>query len=370
MHGGFTAEGEVRLSGAEVGGVLNCEGGHFTNAKGFALNAQGAKVSGSVFLRDGFTIEGEFILMSAEIGGQLNCEGGHFANADGYALNAQKLLVGDMLWRNVKAVSGTVDLSGAQIGDLVDDTESWDMADDLHLNGFTYEHIHGPVDAKMRLDWVAKGAVIEGEFMPQPYEQLAKVLRGMGHVATAREVLYEKEKCLSRARLSRVRSQSHDWLRGLKIAALWIWDRALRWGVGYGFYPLRSVGLLLGLLIVATGLFHMAYTKGDFAPNAAVILVSKDWQALAEDGSVTNPAEKWTSKTGKGRDYETFSAIAYAADVVIPIIPFGQEEAWAPSTSRGPWGYHAWYARWVLKMLGWIVTAFGAAAITGIIRKD
>jgi len=56
--------------------------------------------------------------------------------------------------------------------------------------------------------------------------------------------------------------------------------------------------------------------------------------------------------------------------VVIPIIDFGQTGAWAPSTTRGPWGERLWWARWILSALGWIVAALGAAAVTGIIRKD
>ena len=81
-----------------------------------------------------------------------------------------------------------------------------------------------------------------------------------------------------------------------------------------------------------------------------------------------NPAELW-EQTHTGRDYETFSALAYAADVVIPIIDFGQETAWAPTT-EGFCGTVSWAARWVLKTLGWIAVALGAAAVTVVVRRD
>lgn len=71
-----------------------------------------------------------------------------------------------------------------------------------------------------------------------------------------------------------------------------------------------------------------------------------------------------------GRDYETFNAVAYAVDLVVPIVSLGQEAAWAPSTTRGPWGWWLWWVRWWLIALGWIVTAIGAAAVTGVIRRD
>ncbi|MGB5870131.1 MAG: hypothetical protein WBH04_08010, partial [Albidovulum sp.] len=59
-----------------------------------------------------------------------------------------------------------------------------------------------------------------------------------------------------------------------------------------------------------------------------------------------------------------------AADIAGPVLALGQSAAWAPSPTRGPWGWHLWWARWVLSSLGWIVTALGAAAITGIIRRE
>ncbi|VAV91845.1 hypothetical protein MNBD_ALPHA07-2438, partial [hydrothermal vent metagenome] len=207
-------------------------------------------------------------------------------------------------------------------------------------------------------------------FTPQPYEQLARVLRKMGHVADAREVLFEKEKRLSRVRRGRIWDEGGRWSRWWRVPILWVLDRLQRGVVGYGYYPWRSFWCLVGLIAIATYVFGRTYQAGDFAPNAAVILTTPEWQALAEDGSVSNPAETWASKSGKGRDYETFNAFAYAADVVIPIIPLGQEAAWAPSATREPWGWYAWWARWVFQFAGWLVTALGAAAITGIMRKD
>ena len=370
LQGGFKAEGEVSLSGAQIGGQLSCIKGHFNNAGGFALNAQGATVTGGVFLQGGFKAEGEVSLSGAQIGGQLDCTKGHFNNADGDALNAQKLVAAALLWREVAEVSGGVYLSGAKIGDLSDDAKSWDLVDELYLNGFEYAQIHGPVDANIRFEWVAKGSCENADFMPQPYEQLARVLRRMGHVAGAREVLFEKEKRLKQVARGRIWGQGHRVLRWGHVPVHWGLDRLQRVVVGYGYYPWRSFWCLVGLIAIAAYVFDSTYEAGDFAPNAAVILTTPEWQALAEDGSVSNPAETWSSESRKGRDYETFNAIAYAADVVIPIIPLGQEAAWAPSATRGKWGNRAWWLRWVFQFAGWVVAALGAAAITGIMRKE
>jgi hypothetical protein len=55
---GFTAEGEVRLLGAKVGGQLSFDGASLRNPGGRALSADGLMVEQSMFCGDGFTAEG------------------------------------------------------------------------------------------------------------------------------------------------------------------------------------------------------------------------------------------------------------------------------------------------------------------------
>lgn len=143
-----------------------------------------------------------------------------------------------------------------------------------------------------------------------------------------------------------------------------------RWLAGFGYQPFNAVWSLFFLIALGTFVSWKAWDTGDFAPNSDVILSTTEWQDLAEDPSITNPAKRWSDEYSKGRDYETFSSFAYAIDVVVPIVSIGQEAAWAPSTNREIWGKILWRLRWVLTILGWIVTAVGAAAITGVIRRE
>ncbi|MDK3019146.1 translocation/assembly module TamB domain-containing protein [Pseudodonghicola flavimaris] len=376
---GITATGELSLAEASIGGQLDCEGAHFTGAKGKpALNAQDVQVTTSVFLR-GVTATGEIRLSGASIGGQFACEDARFAGVEGErALNAQRLQVTDsFFWRRVTVEAGSVDLSAAHIGDLVDDPDCWPDGGRLYLDGFTYDRISGALtDASTRLRWLAKGDSWGGIFFPQPYTQLAKVLREMGHDRDARKVLARREQKIQadiRQRLHvELDGSFRTRLRAIRAYALrpglWVWDQLLRWVVGYGYYPFRSLLSLLGLWAVAVWLSHMAWTSGDFAPNSGPVQMSDRWQALAV--SVENPAALWSSAAEAGRDWETFNRYAWAADLVIPIIDLGQTAAWAPSTERGNWGRRLWRYGFLLQMAGWIVTALGAAAITGIIRRD
>ncbi|WP_296427128.1 hypothetical protein [Yoonia sp.] len=370
---GLKAKGAVSLSGAAITGQLACEGATLENADGPALNLQRAQVGGGVFL-SGLTAKGAVSLSGAAITGQLDCEGATLENADGPALNLQRASVkGGFLWRNVKAVTGRVNLSSAHFADLADDAASWDKCNDLTMVGLTYDVLHGSTDVLERLDWLKKGAKNDGGFHPQPYEQLAKVLRESGHRAEAREILIAKEREQRKTVRAR-RCHKRHWLKSIlspRNIGSTIVDIVFRETVGYGYKPHRSIFLLVFLISLGAYVAAKAWDAGDFAPNSDVILNSAGWQALADDRTAyPNPAATWSDPLGPGQDYETFQPVAYAVDIVIPIIALGQETAWSPSTNRGWWGRQLWWLEWCLTALGWIVTAIGAAAVTGVIRRD
>ena len=80
LRQGFHAEGGVNLLGATIGADLVCENGRFVGkGKMRALNANGAKIEGSVLFDTGFGAEGEVNLGGATIGEDLVCGGGRFA---------------------------------------------------------------------------------------------------------------------------------------------------------------------------------------------------------------------------------------------------------------------------------------------------
>lgn len=158
------------------------------------------------------------------------------------------------------------------------------------------------------------------------------------------------------------------WL-DIKRTSAFLWDTALGAFVGYGYRPSRAFIWSLALVFLTTVFSYQTWHKGDFVPNSSIVLVDNEWRSYAKDRE-GNPAREWSTKSETGRDYETFNPFSYALDVFVPIIDFGQESAWAPSTERGWWGQQLYWLRWLIKTLGWIITALGAAAVTGIIRQD
>ena len=355
--------GEATLNSLKVGGQLDCAGAEFQNKGKRALNLQDADIDQSLFLSFA-KIFGTADLSGLKTGGQLSCTGTRFQNKGGTALNLQNANIAkDFFFRDRVAVKGDVDLSAAKCGDLVDDPDCWPDPTQGHknliLDGFTYRRIVGSTDARTRLNWLAGGDHWDGEFLPQPYKQLAKVLHEMGHEADAREVLYVLEKKLGaerrkalRQEIERLRDTSPALGRQIVKHLLLGADHAIDWlqrvTVGYGRKPFRSIGVLAGLILTFWMLTLAAWHTGGFAPNSSIVLTSPDWATYdTRNAGPTprNPADHWSETTIPGRDWESFSGIAYAADIVVPIIDFGQTEAWAPSTTRGPAGVILWWAR-------------------------
>ena len=314
---------------------------------------------------------------------------------------------------------------------------SWARCDGaLILDGFTYDRIiGGPTTLAARADWLRRGAVRRGTFIPSPTctlprscarrattprpgasaskrkssgprcswpsfatsiaclpsparlpprpdgvaeirnraktlpsslrpeaEQIAQGIERLGHRPRGlrRQVVHR----LNRWRLRAEFLATHV----CGTARLWRWlgDRLSRWTIGYGFAPQRSLYVLAALIGVASGLALLAWQAGDFAPGSDVIVLSDGWQSVR---GAANPAGEWSADTALGGDWEGFSALAYGFDLVVPLIEIGQTASWVPSTERGPWGAVLWWARWVLTVLGWAVTALGAAAVTGIVQR-
>lgn len=373
---GIFSIGEIKLFSAIIGGQLACNDARFSNEGGVALNAEGATVGAGVFLRDA-EITGEVNLAGSTIGGQLSCEGANLSNESGLALNAQSATIREgLIWqRETACQSGTLILTSAKITDIVDNLSCWPNDGRMRLHGLTYKRIHGNLDVAARLLWLKSGSYNkEGAFTPQPYTQLAKVYRTMGRGGDARRVLCARER-LEHRDLRRRKRVTPDGSVSVGFLSLWrdlchparlLWSLILRATIGYGFAPYRALWWLGGIWLLATLLAHLAWTDGDFAPNSDVLQTSAAWLAVA-DGP--NPAETW-STTAPGRDWETFNAIAYAADLVIPIIDLNQTDTWTPSTNRGLWGQRLWRYGFLLNLAGWIITALGAAALTGIVQKE
>lgn len=377
MDAKFSSEGLVTLNNSMIDGNINCRRSRFSNASGISIISQSSHISKNVLLDIDFESNGDVDLTGSTIEGSLSCIGAKFTPKTRRALIAQRLQVkGTFAWRRVKASLGAIDLRSARIGELSDDLDSWKGCGRVRIGGFTYQRLSNSfMDTKSRLEWLHQCSKYDSVFLPQPYEQLAIVLRSEGHTRAARDVLIEQNRLLRaniRAR-SRVEpngdvSVAFSSVRSDLInLGRYVWDHLQRWLIGYGHKPARSLWVLAALLTMSIFIGDMAWRTGAMVPNSDVILTSDDWKGFA---TRENAALLWSAKKAPGADWETFNRYAWGFDVVVPLVELGQVEAWVPSSLRGFWGWNAWWMRWVLTVLGWLVAALGLAAFTGVIRRD
>jgi sRNA-binding regulator protein Hfq len=270
LRNGFKAEGGADLSGADIGGNLSCNGGEFFGTeKRLALKANRAKIQGSIFLCNGFKAKGGVDLAFATIGESLECDGGRddrpapefISTGKIPALNAANVKVGGNVflregtiakgevrfmgahvdhsfeWRGISSPEESVlDLRFSKVGILRNDQNSQPMRGNLRVDGLVYDQIddEAPPNAKAQLGWLE--CQPQNRFLPQPYEQLATVLRKMGLEEDSREVMIAKNK-------------NHATHRHWHSA--WLWYGLFGKLIGYGYRPWSA--FKISLIVIGIG---------------------------------------------------------------------------------------------------------------------
>ncbi|MEM9715750.1 MAG: hypothetical protein AAF826_04460 [Pseudomonadota bacterium] len=381
--------GEMSLPGARIHGDLQLCGVTLDPSQGAALFGNGLDVSGSVYFGNypyapgdsSLIATGPIFMASVSIGrdfyiqdASLTGNGDHVQGLqpDGVegssstALSLARSRIGGLLFaKSLQVTRGMLNFSGVSVNRLNDEPAVEDATYRLRLDGFEYKSFaqHTDISAKARLKWLARRPAGIA-FSAQPYEHLARIYEELGHRDDADRVRIAKEDLQRRDDISQLMA-AQAWGRAGLLTFMRL---SLRYLVGYGYRPVYAL-IWAVLMIAGVGLFFQkTWNAGDMTPNSAPILVSANWVSATEVAP-ENPGAYWSSPGQAGQDYETFNAFAYSADLLIPIVNLGQEDAWAPSTSRSWWGQQGWWLRWVSKMLGWVFTALGAAAVTGVIRR-
>ena len=381
----FYSNGEVDLLGANIGGFFVCNGGYFKSG----LSAQRLKTGQNVSLGEGFKSDGKVDLLGANIGGGLNCEGGCFEEG----LIAQNLKTRDDVSLGAGFRSdgtqgkgfesdGKVDLFGADIGgqfscagghfkggliagglryQTIDIGGDWEkvltwlrkikMRD---ADGLDYRYINFYGDGeefstrlreiKLQDDNLRKLKMREGEF--QPYEQLMTVYRRMGHPDWARRIGFELEK--------KRHKQSP---KGLWRA----WCSALKWTIGYGYKPFRSLWWAIGLPLVGTILFSACtqnlsskFTSCGCPPA----FLANEW--IPSEGRAL---EHWGQKGQVPQDYPEFQPFVYSVEATFPVLPLGQLDKWHPGNT-----FFGWVLRPMLTFFGSVLLAILALFGVGVLR--
>jgi hypothetical protein len=355
MGPAFSAEGEVFLIGAQIEGDLDCGGGQFSNPPaaempnaGRALSAHRITVEGNAFIRSGFASKGEVSFQGASIKGNLEATSAEFRGE----LNLEAASIkGALMLSNIANPKGLqLTLINASVGALADEPAGWPKPGNLLLDGFVYERFSGtaPKDFKTRLEWLTH----QRPFLPQPYRQVAKVLRDEGENAGSIKVLYEMER--------QVRGRETRWWR------TYFKNPALRRTIGYGYYPSRTFWWLTRLILVGYALYSAGFHNGSVVPTDKEIYATFKISRQI-------PAH-----------YQRFHAFIYSLENNLPFVKLGQVDRWeADPNPQNFWslrvsrftffssfaGLLRWF-QWFQILSGWVLGTLFIAGVTGITRKD
>ncbi len=341
----FHSTGEVRLIGATIGGDLSCTGGRFdAGVGGDAINADRLRVSGGVFFSAGdnpFHATGAVRLLSAEVGSDLSCVGGRFENPERIAFNAQKLRVKDALRLIEPPVFG---------GEQVEMFEGLLNLNEAEVDNLVDEESCWPREGMLVLDGFSYRRIVVG-----PVDAKSRVNRWLKrqyppHLGAQfkPQPWDQVEKVLKLqgegTEAKRVAVAREDARRAAGKVPLftrpfhWLYGRI----VGYGYFTVRAVIPAAVLWLLGWLFYAAAWSGGAFAPADAEMLDTAEWRACIENVETNrNPAACWAAATRDdgtpriGADYEPYYAPFYSLDVMVPFITIGQEDSWLPVPGRG-----------------------------------
>jgi len=240
LGGGAHIIGQIDLDGAKVDGVMKMES---------------LRVGGPIFLRDGAEFMGPINLLFAKIGalelgngrfhGEVNLTGTEIAGELGLGTAERHFTHWD---ESSALILRNVNTDALQDADV---PACWPAS--LDLTGFKYRNLGGfdktaaadetaatvktavtPMGNRSA-DWFEHWLARQSKYSPQPYEQLAAVLREQGRPDVADDVLYASRE---RARLQ------------APFGTAYVWQTALKLVIGYGYRVWLTFFWFAALLVI------------------------------------------------------------------------------------------------------------------------
>ncbi|MET9828192.1 membrane-associated oxidoreductase [Streptomyces sp. NPDC006385] len=303
---GLRARGRIRLEGATVAGSLDLEDADLRNPGGNVIDAEALEVGANVLGRR-LRADGRIDMRGARVPGRVDLLRTTLSNPGGTALRASSCVIGELWLRGGSPIVGRLNLRRSQIEQL--DLEPEMLPDEVRLLDLTYTFLtpHEPVERRLPM------LLRDGDtYDPHGYEQLTTSYLRTGDDHAARLVQLAKQ---------RRHRTTLPWYGRM-------WGHVQDATVGYGFRPLRALGWLLSLLAVGSVAFALHAPpplKADEAPQ--------------------------------------FNPVFYTLDLLLPVISFGQEPAFAPRGGQQALAY-------VLVLTGWILATTVIAGVTRTVNRQ
>ncbi|MBB4904285.1 hypothetical protein [Actinophytocola algeriensis] len=245
--------GSVYLPEANIGANLDLRWSRFVNPGWYrrdmslkpTIDLQNARIGRDLvcaggFGRQPFVSRGEIRLRSAEVGRQVDFQGAEVGGRlNTTAIYAYGLITQELRLDVAVPPRGAVTLRHARCATFADNDKLWDATGLIDLHDFRYDALREPIelddDRRVNHRLVLLRNALGHVYRPDPYDQLAAMLRTSGnddHAATV-QLVKQRQRYIALA----------DSYRVLGPLVL-LWSLVQRWVIGYGFRPMRVFGVL------------------------------------------------------------------------------------------------------------------------------
>ncbi|WP_022696025.1 hypothetical protein [Ponticaulis koreensis] len=422
----FAAEGGVDVSGARIQGAFSARGAqiHPDERRHRGLNLDDTDI-GSIILGPKGSPVGE--RPDAENSPTETPELPEDLRLAGRQASKEE----DDSWRYIKTdphgrdvddcvVVGGITLQRARCNSFTDSEDLYqtilkmpDGKSELVLRGFTYQSLgrRAPRDIQFRKRWLQADARREEAFDPQPYEQLAHVLKNKGDLRASQSILISKERRILWTENSLTGEKRHkptDYFNPMVLISAFVsvittpWTvirviarilaktvaRAFMEPIGYGYRPHQLIPLVAGIILIGTVVFNRAYAAGWINPSNPLISRSEAWLncslqqiedpwsrevLMIQDSAITlckkAPLEEDATEGERALYfYPDFHSFWYAMDVFLPILNLRQEDYWLPE------GHHTWGSlrafTHIFTLLGWILSSLGIVGALSHLNRN
>jgi uncharacterized protein YjbI with pentapeptide repeats len=310
------------LRSAKVGGQLDMTGASCTGS----LVMSSLKVNSHLFMAK-VCFEQRVSLVFADIGGLLDISGAHLNGLDltETSIRGELLLDSEANPKPIWQTGSRLILRNTVVSTIQAPKESDAFPKGLDLAGFTYTRLGGlsrtgeeTQMASYEVEWFVEWLKKDTNYSPQPYQQLAGILRIMGHPSKANTILFEGKQ----------RERSKAIKRGHR--ARWLGLTLLRWTIGYG------CGSRYFLSLIPVVLFTMI--------GALVV-----------------------STTCTGKDWNVIKMLGFSFDQLLPLVKLDESHAKILSENiKSGWQYYYFYLH---KLVGYVLGSFVLAGLSGITKK-
>jgi hypothetical protein len=306
----------VDMGDGRIGGGLNLTGAKISGK----LDIAGLQVGSNVKLGRGAQYKEKIDLFFGKVGGYLDLAGGTFHDdVDLTGTQIGGLLIlgsakhGSASWPRNPSLARSPSLTLRIVGAGVVQSRQDSWPDTLDLTGFTYRSLSTDEDpSKARgAAWFETWLSRQKTYTPEPYQQLATVLRNQGRPETADKILYAGKE----------RERAHS--QFLSYIAL----TASKWVIGYSYHLFRSLYWILGFIGLGTILL-------------------------------------WISSEGHriSRHYSFVYGLGYSFDLLLPIIKLREKHY---NIDLNGWIRYYFYFH---KIMGYVLAGFLGAGLTGLMK--